>query len=101
MTDEIGKPKRKKRTGLQGAHVDPLREREYQEDREYIVPVLWHALQVIEVLRAKDTGLKLEEIHQTTGIAKSTVYRIVRTLVAKRYVARDQQSLYKWSSFSE
>lgn len=100
MVGSVDNPKRRKRTGLQGATIDSSPELRLQENREYIVPVLCHALQIIEVLRTKDAGLKLEEIHQATGISRSTAYRIVRTLVAKRYVARDRRALYRWSSFA-
>jgi uncharacterized membrane protein len=100
MADGILTSPRKRRAGLQSATIESALELQLQEDREYIVPVLCHALAIIEVLRARDSGLKLEEIHQATGISKSTAYRIIRTLVAKRYVARDQHALYKWSSFA-
>jgi len=91
---------RKRRAGLQDMTFDGSATLHLAENREYIVPILCKALQIMEVLRAESSGLRLEDIHLATGIPKSTAYRIVRTLVAKHYVAQEQRNLYKWSAFT-
>ena len=49
-------------------------------DREYIVPVLLKSIQIIELLAKSPDGLRIDEIQRRTKIARSTVYRVVRTL---------------------
>jgi DNA invertase Pin-like site-specific DNA recombinase len=64
-------------------------------DREYIVPILFKAIQIIELLRLESDGLRIEYIHRMTGISRSTVYRIVRTLTASGYLRQDPRTVYK------
>jgi hypothetical protein len=63
-------------------------------DREYIVPVLLKSVQVLELLGKAPDGLRIEQIHQRTGFAKTTVYRIVRTLVVSGYLVHSGDGTY-------
>jgi hypothetical protein len=63
-------------------------------DREYIVPVLMKSVQILELLGSKPQGLRIEQIHQRTGFAKTTVYRIVRTLVVSGYLVHSGDGTY-------
>jgi len=57
-----------------------------ETDREYIVPVLMRSFAILNLLRMTPEGLKIDQIHAQTGVARSTVYRIVRTFVAAGYL---------------
>jgi len=63
-------------------------------DREYIVPVLLKSVQVLDLLGDLPEGLRIEQIHQITGIAKTTVYRIVRTLVVSGHLHHEGNGAY-------
>lgn len=63
-------------------------------DREYIVPVLLKSCAILELLRAERCGLRIEQIHQQTNFAKTTVYRIVRTLAVSGYVRQGENGRY-------
>jgi ribose transport system substrate-binding protein len=63
--------------------------------RFYFVPVLSKALDVFELLQNEQGPLALESIHQRTNIAKTTVYRILKTFVRRGYVAQSQHGLYR------
>jgi hypothetical protein len=67
-----------------------------QTDREYIVPVLLKSLKILELLRNHPEGMKIDLIHAKTGVAKSTVYRIVRTYVASGYIDYSSEGKYKY-----
>jgi predicted DNA-binding transcriptional regulator len=63
-------------------------------DREYIVPVLLKAIDILDVLKSRPDGLRVEEIHRLTGISKTTVYRILRTFVTSGYISQNATSSY-------
>ena len=63
-------------------------------DREYIVPVLMKSVQILELLQRTPEGLRIEQIHHRTGVAKTTVYRIVRTLVVSGYLRHGEDGAY-------
>ena len=63
-------------------------------DREYIVPVLLKSVQVLDLIGETPEGLRIEQIHQETGIAKTTVYRIVRTLVVSGHLCHADNGAY-------
>ena len=70
------------RTAVRNSRTDRARELQPNLDREYIVPVLIKCMQILQLLADYPAGLHIEQIHRRTKISKSTVYRIVRTLVA-------------------
>jgi DNA invertase Pin-like site-specific DNA recombinase len=55
-------------------------------DREYIVPVILKTVRILDLLGSQPGGLRSEQIHQQTAIAKTTVYRILRTLVVSGHL---------------
>ena len=59
-------------------------------DRSYIIPVLSKALQIIALLDSAQTPLNVTQVSERTGFAKSTVYRILRTLSAHGYIIESE-----------
>src|SRR5271157_2257219 len=63
--------------------------------RLYLIPILSKALDVLELLENSHVPVALEDIHRKTGISKTSVYRILKTLVHRGYVAQAQNGLYR------
>ncbi|PYT54889.1 MAG: sugar ABC transporter substrate-binding protein, partial [Acidobacteria bacterium] len=63
--------------------------------RLYVIPVLSKALDVLELMQKDNTPRTLEEIYQRTNISKTTVYRILKTLVHRGYLAHSENGLYR------
>jgi ribose transport system substrate-binding protein len=63
--------------------------------RLYLIPVLSKALDILELLQKERGSLTLEAIYQRTNISKTTVYRILKTLVHRGYLAQSQDGLYR------
>lgn len=63
--------------------------------RLYLIPILSKALDVLEILQTEERPLPLETIYQRTHISKTTVYRILKTLVHRGYLAQSQDGLYR------
>jgi ribose transport system substrate-binding protein len=63
--------------------------------RLYLIPVLSKALDILELLQNERGALPLEAIYQRTNISKTTVYRILKTLAHRGYVAQSQDGLYR------
>lgn len=76
------------------SRTERARELQPKLDREYIVPVLLKSVQVLDLLGDVPDGLRIEQIHRMTGIAKTTVYRIVRTLVVSGHVHHGSNGAY-------
>jgi ribose transport system substrate-binding protein len=74
------------------ARTEPASRR---SDREYIIPILAKSLQILHLLRDSTGGLRVDEISTRTGIARSTVYRIVRTFMQNKYVDRNAMGHYR------
>jgi len=53
------------------------------------------ALDVIELLEESHAPVTLEDVFQTTRISKTSVYRILKTLVHRGYVAQTQNGQYR------
>ena len=64
-------------------------------NRLYLIPVLSKALDILELLQNERGSLTLEAIYQRTNISKTTVYRILKTLVHRGYLAQSQDGLYR------
>lgn len=66
--------------------------------RLYLIPILSKALDVLELLEQNHGPVSLEEVFQKTQISKTSVYRILKTLVHRGYVAQTQSGLYRMVS---
>jgi ribose transport system substrate-binding protein len=63
--------------------------------RLYLIPILSKALDVIELLEQDHAPLTLEDVYQKTNISKTSVYRILKTLVHRGYLAQNQNGQYR------
>jgi ribose transport system substrate-binding protein len=63
--------------------------------RLYLIPILSKALDVIELLERDNSSLSLEDIYQKTRISKTSVYRILKTLVHRGYLAQTPSGQYR------
>jgi ribose transport system substrate-binding protein len=63
--------------------------------RLYLIPILSKALDVIEQLEENHAPVTLEDVYQKTQISKTSVYRILKTLVHRGYVAQSQDGQYR------
>jgi ribose transport system substrate-binding protein len=63
--------------------------------RLYLIPILSKALDVLELLEQNHTSVTLEDVYQKTRISKTSVYRILKTLVHRGYVAQGQNGMYR------
>ena len=63
--------------------------------RLYLLPILSKALDVIELLEQQHAPLTLEDVYQKTHISKTSVYRILKTLVHRGYLAQSQNGQYR------
>lgn len=63
--------------------------------RLYLIPILSKGLDVLELLEQVHGPTSLEEVYQRTEISKTSVYRILKTLVHRGYVAQTQDGLYR------
>jgi ribose transport system substrate-binding protein len=63
--------------------------------RLYLIPILSKALDVLELLEQNNAPVTLEDVFQKTQISKTSVYRILKTLVHRGYVAQAQSGHYR------
>ena len=63
--------------------------------RLYLIPILSKALDVLELLENNHAPMTLEDVYQKTHISKTSVYRILKTLVHRGYVAMGQNGQYR------
>ena len=63
--------------------------------RLYLIPILSKALDVLELLEQDHAPVTLEDVFQRTRISKTSVYRILKTLVHRGYVAQTQNGQYR------
>ena len=64
------------------------------KSRFYLVPVLMHTLDILELLSTPDARLKLNEISDATRVPLTTTYRILQTLIYRGYLAHDLEGKY-------
>jgi ribose transport system substrate-binding protein len=63
--------------------------------RLYLIPILSKALDVIELFEQESASLTLEDVYQRTNISKTSVYRILKTLVHRGYLAQTPSGQYR------
>lgn len=63
--------------------------------RLYLIPILSKALDIMELLQAEKSPMVLEAVYQRTRFSKTSVYRILQTLVHRGYVAKTGDGLYR------
>ena len=63
--------------------------------RLYLIPILSKALDVIELLEKDNAPHSLEDVYQKTNISKTSVYRILKTLVHRGYLAQTPSGHYR------
>ncbi len=63
--------------------------------RLYLIPILSKALDVIELLEQDNTPQSLEDVYQKTKISKTSVYRILKTLAHRGYLAQTPGGQYR------
>jgi ribose transport system substrate-binding protein len=63
--------------------------------RLYLIPILSKALDIMELLHAEKSPMALEVVYQKTQFSKTSVYRILQTLVHRGYVAKTSDGLYR------
>src|SRR5436305_13580535 len=63
--------------------------------RLYLIPILSKALDVLELLERTNGPISLEDVFQQTKISKTSVYRILKTLVHRGYVAQGESGQYR------
>lgn len=78
------------------SRTDSARRRNPHVHQSYIIPVLSKALVLIEVMKKSERPLNVDELARRTGIAKSTVYRILRTLSAYGYLPDGADGIYSF-----
>ena len=63
--------------------------------RLYHIPVLSKALDILEFLQTQKPSASLEELYEHTQFSRTTVYRILRTLEHRGYLARQDDGRYR------
>ncbi len=63
--------------------------------RLYLIPVLSKALDILELLQSESQPMTLEAIHKRTRVSKTTVYRVLKTLVHRGYLSHSQDGTYR------
>lgn len=63
-------------------------------DREYVVPILWKSIIILQILNERKDGFIVEQIHKRTRYPKSTIYRIVRTFVFTGLAVRSSSAAF-------
>jgi ribose transport system substrate-binding protein len=64
----------------------------------YLIPILSKALDVLELLEAENGSLTLETIYRRTRFSKTTIYRVLKTLVHRGYLAQLGDGTYRYFS---
>jgi len=64
-------------------------------NRLYLIPIVSKCLDILELLEKNHEPQTLEEIFRVTHISKTSVYRILKTLVHRGYVSQAQNGQYR------
>ena len=54
----------------------------------YLIPILSKALDILELLQGESQSLTLETIYKKTRFSKTTIYRVLKTLVHRGYLTQ-------------
>ena len=84
----------KQTEAMEHSRTDVVRKRRLELQRSYIIPVVSKTFIIMDLLKNSDRPLKVDELTRITGIAKSTVYRILRTLSAYGYLPSGADAVY-------
>jgi ribose transport system substrate-binding protein len=76
-------------------HLEEAMPAKAKARRLYLIPVLTKALDILELLQSENQPMVLETIHKRTKISKTTVYRILKTLVHRGYVGQGADRQYR------
>jgi len=63
--------------------------------RLYHIPILSKALDILEYFHTQTPSASLDELYRYTGFSKTTVYRILRTLEHRGYLALQDDGRYR------
>jgi ribose transport system substrate-binding protein len=61
----------------------------------YHIPILSKALYILELLQAEKQSVSVEQLHQQTKFSKTSVYRILKTLEHRGYLAHQEDGRYR------
>lgn len=78
-------------------NVPPSEEAVFTENihrREYIIPTVFRAMVILKILNARNRGATVAEIREETRFARTTIYRILRTLSFASMVRQDIDGKY-------
>jgi len=64
-------------------------------ERLYLIPILSKALDILELLEQVQAPISMEDVFRKTHISKTSVYRILKTLVHRGYVAQSRDGNFR------
>lgn len=64
-------------------------------DGLYHVPILSKALEILEILQARNQSVSIDDLHRQTRFPKSSVYRILKTLEQRGYLDHQADGQYR------
>lgn len=65
--------------------------------RDYIIPTVFRATVILKIVTQSNFGVTVTELYDQTRFARSTIYRILRTLSFANLLRQDAQGRY-WSA---
>ncbi len=63
--------------------------------RLYLIPILSKTLDVLELLDREHVPATLEDVYRKTRICKTGIYRLLKTIVHRGYLAQTQNGQYR------
>ncbi len=63
--------------------------------RLYLIPILCKSLDIMDLLQAEKAPMALESIYKRTHFSKTSIYRILKTLVHRGYISQSADGLYR------
>ena len=80
--------------------LSPCEEAAFTENihrREYIIPTVFRAMIILKIVSRSGHGVTVAEIQEETRFARTTIYRILRTLSFASMLKQDVEGKY-WAS---